>query len=281
MLDYDLLRRSAVLLGDYRTGTQYLKLLLSQVTGFRAPVEPFGHFDDRSLDGHGEAIDIGHTLETVVREGALDTRDLILDPNRAIAAYLALLQARVPQGDPRGEPSPFLLDIKYDHCFRFGAEAPGRTPTLLRWLVAHRLPFIHLIRRDAIGQAISAAVAEERGVWLETDRFRGDRPAGGIYLDPAVIVDAAIAHREARREMQAQLARLGARVLVIAYEDAIGPGRPGQLRRAMRFLDVWVRMPAEAAPVTRSQASHEMVANLPEILDAALRADPELVGRAY
>lgn len=278
--DPDFLKKCAVLLADHRTGTNYMRLLFTKVTGFRGPAEPFIYLENTPDAAARTEARLAHTFEHAISVGAIDARTAFLDPKTAILQFIGHLQQAVPQRPELPGPQPFLLDIKYSQSLRFGASA-GLAPELLYHLTMFKMPVIHLIRRDALGQAISWMVAMERHVFFQRPGATVDQSPPTIFLDPRKVVEAATAYQESRRSMQAHLSRLGARVLTVVYEDALDEGMRTQLQRMMRFVDVWADIPPDLEPGSARQDSQRMVANLPEIVDAAMATDPGLVGRRY
>lgn len=279
LIDYDQLCRSVVILSDYRTGSHMLKLSLCALTQMAGPEEPFGRYADGGGGRHGEGVLPDHSLDALVLNGQLSVTDLLTAPKGALPGCLGLMQAIVAR-DRGTAVSPIFFDLKYDQVYRLGAESPGRSPTLLHWFIDNKLPVLHVIRRDALAQAISFLIAKKRRVYVELHGKapKQDHAPEPLYLDPDQAVAYARAYMAARRDMQAQLTAMRARVLTVAYEDMIGDGLAPQLRRCLRFIDRWVDVPARLRPGTTSQESRSRVLNLTELIDAALAADPELVG---
>jgi LPS sulfotransferase NodH len=270
MLDFNALRQSALIYGSYRVGTHMLKLTLARAAGYVAAPESFARVPDEGLPDYIYSTWLTQDLHRSEHKGTATREELL--------AYLAWLQLNAAQDSDT--PRPLLLDVKYDQAMRFGADAPGARPLIIEWLVEMGLPVIHLIRRDAVAQAMSHMLARKSGVFFAPSTLAPSDPptVTPTWLDPVEVVHAARAYRLAQMTAHHQLSRPGVRLVTMAYEDMLGAGFVPQLRRCLRRLDRYAELSPHLRPVTQRQNSSLAVANRAEIVDYALIHAPDLVG---
>ncbi|MBY6201001.1 hypothetical protein KUV65_06475 [Maritalea mobilis] len=259
---YEVLRRSALIYSNFRSGTHMLRSSLLQLTDLQTGGELFA----RANREPGSFSDYAAQPDT-------EAAELLLDPERHLPHFLAHhLSTLAPS-------QPVVFDIKYSQAARLGVDDLTQAPTILKFFTALHVPVLHVIRRDVVAQAVSHLLAEKR------DQFFADaalsngqgKSASPVWLNPTEVCDLAQARSEEQRRAQAHLAAVSADVCTLYYEDLAGPNFVPELRRIFQFLDRYARVaPGYRAP-TRPQNSRLDVANLNEIYDMAMERMPGLL----
>jgi len=263
--DYSIVQRTSVLYSNYRCGTNFVKSVLSRVSEVHQVDELFA----REEAGGGEDF----AFSKYIRGKKPDVSELLLSPERGLRRYLNYIYADVP------DSGAVLFDVKYEHAYRLGVDGQDQTPIVLTQFRHLDLPIIHLIRRDAIAQALSHLVASRTGVYMN---LRGSAAGGAqdserYWFDPAEVLRLARGRIYIHEQARTQLQLLGARTITAYYEDLTGPRWREQFQRLCRFLDIYVEIPNDFVPDTVNQRSGERVANRDEILDYVQDNAPELV----
>ncbi|AHM04474.1 hypothetical protein roselon_02129 [Roseibacterium elongatum DSM 19469] len=259
---YEVLRRSALVYSNFRSGTHMLRSSLIQLTDFQTGGEVFA----RTNTASGSFSDYVAQPET-------NTTDLLLDPERHLPLFLAHHISTLDAANP------VLFDVKYSQAARLGVDDMTLAPTVLKFFVALHVPILHVIRRDVVAQAISHLLAEQRGRFhAEADASGGsETPTAPVWLNPSEVCDLAQTRREEQRRAQAHLTAISADVCTIFYEDLSGTTLVPELRRISRFLGRYTRVDPGYKPPTRAQNSRLDVANRVEIYDLAMERMPGLV----
>lgn len=262
-LDYDDLQRTFVLLSNFRSGTHFFKTMLNRVARVHAPAEPF----NLSLAGGNDL-----TFRRFIDGDTAPQTSTILKEASVIFDYLAHFYANTPP------EQKILFDLKYSQAYALGVNEQRMVPTILEEFVKVDLPFVHLIRRDLIAQAVSLLVAEITGEFHKTGDSKDDQR---FWLDPDQVLEVTRSRRFAIDEATRHLDVLGARVVTVFYEDLISPEWKSELRRTFRFLDHYADIPDDFDPVTANQKSASRVANIGEIVQHISARDPSLVSRQF
>lgn len=198
--------------------------------------------------------------------------ELLLDPDTGLRRFLNYLYSAV---SPNGN---ILLDIKYEQAYRLGIDNEAHGPVVLTQLVRMGVPIIHLIRRDAIAQAVSHLVALRTGVFSKTagdvDRTVDDER---IWLDPEHVLGVARSRRDAHRRAREHLSALHARHMTVFYEDISGADRTNQIQRIFQFVDQYVEIPDNFVSDTIRQESRRRVVNMDDINHYIVEREPDLV----
>lgn len=165
-------------------------------------------------------------------------------PHRRAELFRAYLEA-----ESEGGAKTVVFDQKYGHLDQLSAalapdfDAEGRAcvpkPTVLRFLAEHRIPTIHLVRRNKLRVFVSLRRAQTRGVWHVRDR---QNDAGApVAVDP----ERALAFVDYDVRFDALIARFLAghdRVMSLEYEKLFTSDYtqvdPGQVSALAEFLDM-------------------------------------------
>jgi LPS sulfotransferase NodH len=131
------------------------------------------------------------------------------------------------------------------------------SPDLERTLAEFR--FIRLLRRDAIGQAISAAIASQTGTYhvrnaVQQERYearlRGVSVTDGVLR---LVAEIQTAFAEQERDLDELLRRIDASPLVIHYEELIDDPLP-QVRAILSFLGVAASIDSVCVRVRKTES---------------------------
>jgi trehalose 2-sulfotransferase len=140
----------------------------------------------------------------------------------------------------------------------FLKEHVKQSPGLRREL--KQLRFIHVVRRDRVGQAISAMLASKTGVWhLRSDR---DRATYEDLLRQVTIADADLrwirwlvdGFKREDRQLRWFITRNRVRAMSVAYEDLIEQ-RSTQLRAMLSFLELDVTLPDDPITLKKTRSA--------------------------
>lgn len=254
-LTYHDFRRSVVLFCSFRCGSHMFKAALERLTGLSVPPEPLNRYYG------GEQ---GYTIGKFAAE-AKSTLPPLSKPRDAAHAFLVRFFAAQPP------EARVLLDIKYQQAYALGVTdetlVPMPTPMLLDVMHRGRVPFVHMIRRDVVSQAISLMIAEKSGSYFATPPLpnQNEPTPAKIRLVPRQVFDVARNQRLAQLQATALLKSMDVQLMTIAYEDLIGPNRAEHYREAMRFMNLYGDIPPNFSSQTISQNSMALVANMAEI----------------
>ncbi len=266
-LDFRDVQRSIVLLSSFRSGSHMLKLSLNKLTGLIGKAEPFNHLVDDPN---------GYTLKDYLAEGGPQPR-LMTEGHMAVHHFLARFYQRLP---PR---TAVLFDVKYPQAYAFGVNAqmdlPLPVPTLLEEFHRLDMPFIHLVRRDLVAQAISLMIAEDTGTFfLQPGSLPATNRMPEVTLSPRTVLARALRLRNARDHAREVLTALGSKVLEVSYESLISTDGRGHYREIMRFIGQYADIPADFEPPTLRQNSQSRVSNMADVRDFVAKRDPALNG---
>lgn len=257
-MNYDDLHRSIVLLSDVKCGDGGLRSALEDLGKIWTLGEPFNpwYSDARTLT-YQTFLEGRGAEETFVGAGVFPK-------------FMAHLYDRCPKGEQR-----ILLDIKYPQLFTLGVDENHLTPNLLRELAEARMPFLHLIRRDCVAQAMSYIVANQPA----PDNLPPDETPKPLWLNPRDVLAIARSRGHALEQVSRHLSRLKANVLTVVVEDLTSPARDDELRRVFRFLDHYADIPADYRPWIDPSDPLLRVVNRQEVLEYINREEPRLISR--
>ena len=266
-LDYRDFQRSFILLASYRSGSHMLKLSMGRLANILTPPEPLNQYAESES---------GFTLKEYFSTDLLRPK-IMTEASASVHHFLQHFYNRMP------ETRRIVLDIKYPQAYAFGVNADMDysvvVPTFLE--EAHKLgmPFVHLVRKDKIAQAVSLLVAEGTGVYLNQSNGRGLQKAEQkIRLSPRQVFERATRFQNAAENARTVLAALGATTLEVTYEDLLAENWRDQYRRVFQFLDRYADIPEGFVPPTAAQNSSDRVSNIDEIRSYAANKDPSMLG---
>ncbi|MFT6271835.1 MAG: SHS2 domain-containing protein [Sulfitobacter sp.] len=265
--DYRDFERSVVLYCNFRSGSHMLKLTLDRVAGIKSTPELLN--------------------PAVVGEGGFNIREFVdKDPDATVLSEGASLTERYMNAvfSTVSSERRMLLDIKYSQAFTFGVEREFKhdviVPTMILELSKRKVPFLHLVRRDAVAQSLSKLVAAASGEYFrqinQTPEAATPAPPQSYRFSPALVHEESMAQRRIAQHASAVLKAIGARHLPIFYEDLVGPDIGSELRRILTFIDHYADIPADFAAATLNQNSSSRVKNLAEIRAYIQARDPDL-----
>jgi trehalose 2-sulfotransferase len=142
-----------------------------------------------------------------------------------------------------------------------------------------RLRYIHIVRRDRVGQAISAMIAGKAGIWhirddADQDRYRRVLDAMTVEDDDLLRVNRMISSfRRQDRQLSKFLRKHRVPSMTVAYEDLIA--NPAMhLGSILSFLNLDARVPDMAVTLkpTRSPLSDEVRARYADSIYGRRRA---------
>ena len=253
------LSNCVVVYSNFRAGSHLLQSSLAALTLLRDADEVFARQSDDPA-----------SFNAFLASPAADPDALLLDPESQVPHYIRHLFEHA------AHDGPLILSLKYTQAYRLGADDMTAAPLILKVLADYQVPVLHLVRRDAVQQAISHLVAASSGQFHAT---AANDPAAGqtLWLDPVEVAALARVRAEEQRRARAHLDAISARHLTVYYEE-LAPGRVAEeLRRVLRFLDRYAPVPDGFRAPTRAMESDRRVSNRAEIMDHLLNRSPDLL----
>ena len=216
-----------------------------------------------------------YTLQQFMAEGLVPYP--FTDASEAARQFLRrLLEVKEPR-------KQVLLDIKYPQLYAFGVNHETNAPNFLEILCKLKRPILHLVRRDVVDQAISLLVANQTGAFLRSRSAAGadsGRARALHWLNPEDVYRIAKARRWASQQAAQTLDHIGAKVLLVHYEDLASESWAQVFRRIFAFLDHYADLPKSLPDTTERQNSRDLVSNLAEIRGFVAEKDPSLLSGA-
>jgi hypothetical protein len=267
-LDYRDFQRTTVILSGYRSGSHFLKLSLANLAQMQGLPEPLNtNFSDGKTFALPDYLKLSNPLPNVI--------------NQAPEAFHVFLSHFYKSAE---RVRRILFDLKYSHAFTFGVNCEFDyhlpVPTVIDEFRKLDVPFIHLVRKDVISQAVSLLVAESSGVYLTRRQAtsEGDEKALSLMrLSPKDVLKTARRFKNAQKHFDELLFAIDARFLRVSYEDLIGPQKVDQFRNVLRFIGRYADVPEGFRSPTRPQSSRSSVINMDDIIAYVEKRAPELL----